>query len=117
MELSERGLINLIEENTLPLENFLELMETSPLGDGEIECIALANLLNMGVCSDDRKARLLASAHRGEQNVIGSIRLLRWCVEAEIITCTNAFEIFQNMLESGGFLPQTSQDFFCLDVG
>lgn len=116
LEVCGQGSLHLVNDDTVPADLFLGLLNAHGLGDGETECIALALLDDeLGVCCDDGKARSTARALIAPDRVIGTIRLLRWCVEEALIDCGQAFDLFRRMKAAGGFLPDTEQAFFCAD--
>jgi predicted nucleic acid-binding protein len=77
--------------------------------------MAVAASDDYGVCCDDRKAREAAADIVGQERVIGTLRLLQWCVQKVVMDCSVAFSAFTIMKEKGGFLPDTAQSFFCND--
>ena len=94
-------------------EVFLELVGEHDLGAGETECLAICLARSEAIfCCDDRKAREIAQALLGGGRVIGSLRLLKWSVEAGLITAAAAFERYQDMKAHGGFLPDVEPDWF-----
>lgn len=109
----EAGNLILIPDDEIDADMFLDLVDQIQLGNGETESIAAAMGNDAVVCTDDRKARLAAAGILGAERVIGSLRLLKWAVENELMACTEAFNAFQEMKNAGGFLPQTTQNFFC----
>lgn len=114
VDLRDEGCIALLDDNQIDANRYLEMLERYSLGAGETECIAGSVDTEFCVCCDDRKAREAAAEVIGQDRVVGTLRLLRWCVEDEIADCSEAFRLFSEMKEKGGYLPQTPQDFFCL---
>ena len=57
-----------------------------------------------------------AKSFVGEDRVIGSLRLLRWCVEETVISCDEAHAFALQMIKAGGFLPDMGHEFFCSDA-
>jgi predicted nucleic acid-binding protein len=115
MDLREERRLNFVDDTDIDGELFLRLLARHRLGDGETECIALAMVEDFGICCDDRRARDIARSLIGSERVIGTIRLLRWCVEDALTKCDQAFSLFREMRLQGGFLPETEQAFFCRD--
>lgn len=111
--LRENSEVQFVDEEQIPADLFLDLLAQHQLGDGETEAIATAKALEFGLCCDDLQARNLARELLGEARVIGSLRLLRWCVEESLFSCGTAFGYFGMMSEAGGFLPNTPNTFFC----
>lgn len=113
LELQAQGSVGFLDDDIVPTEDFLALLEEHDLGDGETECIAICRINGYSLCCDDKKARELARNVLGADRVVGTIRLFRWCVEDSLLNCAQAFDLFRLMRSSGGFLPATSQEFFC----
>jgi len=107
------GCISFIDDDVVDADQYLALLQQYRLGAGETECMALAATADYNICCDDRRAREATADLIGEQKVVGSLRLLRWCVESLVIDCGAAFTAFQTMRQRGGFLPETPQSFFC----
>lgn len=115
LRLHAAGHISFVDDDLIPVERFLELVGDNDIGDGEVEAIAVCELHGFGFCSDDGKARTLATGLIGKENVVGSLRLLRWLVEDGEKQCTEAFDAYLVMLRQGGFLPPLNSDFFCIE--
>lgn len=115
LDLQQRGLINFLDDNHVDSEQFLALLDAHRLGAGETECVAIAAVTDYHICCDDRRARAMAAGIVGPDRVFGTIRVLRWCVEQQRMNCTEARRFLRSMRESGGFLPDTPQTFFCID--
>ena len=113
IDLQEKGVIHFVQDDQVPTGLFLELLSEHQLGAGETEAITAAHALGFGFCCDDRQARILGKNILGDDHVIGSLRVLKWCVEEDWINCARAFELFNTMKESGGFLPATPNTYFC----
>jgi predicted nucleic acid-binding protein len=107
------GLLSFVDDDDVPADRYLDLLGEHGLGAGETECIAIAEHESFVICCDDRRARRVAAQTLGEERVIGTLRLLRWCVEDAIITCDDAFSCFERMKEAGAFLPEMQHEFFC----
>jgi len=115
LELQQRGLINFLDDDQVNAERFLALLDSHRLGAGETECVAIAAETDHHVCCDDRRARAMAAEIIGAGRVFGTLRLLRSCVEQQRIDCTEARRLLRTMRDSGGFLPDTPQSYFCTD--
>jgi predicted nucleic acid-binding protein len=115
VSLRDEGCVTFINDDAVDADEYLALLQAHRLGAGETECMAVAATDECSVCCDDRKARDAAAGLIGKERVVGSLRLLKWCVERLIIDCGAAFKAFQTMREQGGFLPDTPQSFFCTD--
>ena len=113
LALKTEGAIGFIADGEMPAARVLELLDQHGLGAGETESIVACEALGYGFCSDDGPARRLAERLLGSSRVTGSLRLLRWCVEEQLVPCEAAFSLFRAMLASGGFLPSMRKDFFC----
>lgn len=111
--LKAAGTLEFINDDDVPAARVLDLLATQRLGAGETEAIAACEALGFSLCSDDGPARKLGIRILGKQRVVGSIRILRWCVEEKIISCDAAFDFFDTMIACGGFLPPTEHSFFC----
>jgi predicted nucleic acid-binding protein len=113
VHLSQTCAVVQVTDDQIDGEIFLSLVEDYNLGAGETECLAIclsrpATLF----CCDDKKARETAKLLLGENRVIGSLRLLKWAVEAASMTAAEAYLIYQNMKGRGGFLPDVDADWF-----
>ena len=115
-DLHMAGLIDFIDGDDVPADRYLELLDLHNLGEGETECIAIAEVSEVHICSDDRRARRITEEIIGVDRVFGSLRLLRWCVQEDSMPCHAAFACLQEMRRMGGFVPQVQQDFFCAQV-
>jgi len=110
--INTRKIIQLTDAD-IPTNEFLGLLAHHNLGEGETECIAAATSFDFIVCSDDGHARKIAIEQLGRTQVVGSARLLRWCVEEKLLICKDANQQFEMMKKFGGFLPKIPDDFFC----
>jgi predicted nucleic acid-binding protein len=113
LELKTGGTVQFVDDTAVPTEFFLNLLAEHNLGEGETEAISVCRALGYDLCCDDRKARRLATEILGRGRVVGSLRILRWCVEETFLDCSAAFELFNAMRKAGGFLPNIAQPFFC----
>lgn len=113
LQLQGAGLVNLLDDDQIDGDLFLYLLGKHGLGSGETECIAVALNSDFGMCCDDGKARTIARTLIGDERVVGTIKLLRWCVDDAITTCDGAFQMFEQMKTSGGFLPNMQHKYFC----
>jgi predicted nucleic acid-binding protein len=104
--------ITLAQEQDIDAALFLELLDNHELGQGETECIAICFAGHHSICCDDRKARAVATDLLGEERVMGSLRLLKWAVEAGRITSDAAYSAYRAMIDAGGFLPTLAPDWF-----
>ena len=101
-----------LADDELPASLFFDLLERYRLGAGETECLAFAIANNGNVCSDDRKAREMAAHALGPERVLGSARLLRDAVAAELLNVEQAKRAYEKMKAFGGFLPSLPADYF-----
>ena len=113
LALQQQGRLHFFDDDSVPADLFIELLTAHGLGNGETECIAVALTHGYNVCCDDRKAREAAGRLLAPERVIGTLRLLRWCVEAGILEGPAAYAFYILMKDKGGFLPNTEQGFFC----
>ncbi|MCK1543889.1 hypothetical protein IVB12_18435 [Bradyrhizobium sp. 179] len=112
LALQERGTIRFVDPNEVSSERFLALLDEHELGEGETECLALLLDGDYVFCCDDGKARRVAIGSADEGRVVGSLRLLKWAVEAGLCTAKQAFEYYQRMKAAGGFLPDIPCEWF-----
>lgn len=105
------GRIAMLDDADVDLSEYLRIAEAG-LGDGETECIALASIRGWHVCSDDGRARKIASDHLGGDRVLGTIRLLMHCVASGVLSSAQAFAAYENMLQAGAFLPKLTINAF-----
>jgi len=111
--LRDEGCLTFLDDDVVDADTYLTLLEAHRLGAGETECMAVASSDAFNICCDDRKARESAAQMIGRDRVIGTLRLLQWCVHGLIIDCAAAFHAFVTMKGMGGFLPDTPRSFFC----
>lgn len=114
MALQSNGQIHFVPDAEISPDRFLDLVADHDIGDGELESIAVCELTGRLFCTDDAAARRLASGLLGPENVMGSLRLLKFAVEAALLNCTDAFAGYLEMRDNGGFLPELETDFFCI---
>ncbi|WP_162234228.1 hypothetical protein [Novosphingobium sp. Leaf2] len=114
MALEAAGRIQFVPDDEISPDRFLELVTDHDIGDGELESIAVCEATDCGFCTDDAAARRLASNLIGAPKVMGSLRLLKFAVEASLLKCTEAFADYNQMRFKGGFLPNLVNDFFCI---
>lgn len=108
----EDGYIILLSGEDIDALNYLHLLESYHLGDGETECLAYSLEKGFIVCSDDGKARKIISMELGIDKVIGSLGLMKEAVEENLLTTDKAKSAYETMLRKGGFLPDIPDDFF-----
>lgn len=107
------GDLEYLEDNELEIEDFLLFVDENRLGDGESECILLANLDGQSaICCDDRRGRLKAVELLGEERVLGSIRLVKIAVDNGLMEPAEAFAAYEQMRKLGGFLPTIEIGYF-----
>jgi predicted nucleic acid-binding protein len=108
------GRIHFVPDDEISPDRFLELVTDHDIGDGELESIAVCETTDRSFCTDDAAARRLATNLLGAPKVMGSLRLLKLAVAASLLECTEAFAGYNQMRDSGGFLPDLANDFFCV---
>ena len=113
IDLRDEGCLAFINDDAVDADQYLELLAAHRLGAGETECMAVAASDDFHVCCDDRRARAAAASLIGEDRVVGSLRILKWCVDRLVIECGAAYHAFETMKQRGGFLPDLPQSFFC----
>jgi predicted nucleic acid-binding protein len=104
--------IELLDDGILPASLFFELLEKYELGAGETECLTFASVQPLLVCSDDRRARNMATKELGEGRIIGTLGLLVRATELSVLTPEAAFGAYELMRRRGGFLPDVSASTF-----
>ncbi|MCW2370749.1 hypothetical protein [Sphingobium sp. B11D3D] len=114
ISLQAAGLIHFVPDDEISPDRFLELVTDHDIGDGELESISVCEATDRAFCTDDAAARRLANNLLGDARVMGSLRLLKFSVEASLLVCTDAFAGYRKMRECGGFLPDVPSDFFCI---
>lgn len=112
LEHKNNGTIHFVDPNDISSERFLELLDAHELGEGETECLSLLLDGDFTFCCDDNKARQVGAALTTPENVIGSLRLLKWAVSSQLCTAELAFDYYQRMKDAGGFLPEIAVDWF-----
>lgn len=112
LALKEQGTVRFVDPDDASSERFLTLLEEHELGEGETECLALLLDRDYVFCCDDGKARRVATSLSDESRVVGSLRLLKWSVEAGLCTAEQAFEYYLLMKSAGGFLPDLPLEWF-----
>jgi len=112
--LEAAGRVQFVPDTEISTDRFLDLVAEHDIGDGELESITVCEATNRAFCTDDAAARRLASNLLGAPEVMGSLRLLKFAVEASLLKCSDAFEGYLQMRDSGGFLPELQTDFFCI---
>lgn len=113
LEAHQNGQLHFCNDDQVDSEQYVDLLLAHSLGEGETECIAIARSADFAICCDDRRARRVAAALIGDDRVFGTIRVLRWCVEAQLIACGEAKALLTQMRARGGYLPDMAQEFFC----
>ena len=113
MRLHNGGQLHVIDDNQIPSNIFLDLLFEYQLGDGETEAVAAARHCGFGLCCDDRQARNLGKKILGTDKVVGSLHILKLCVEEDLFNCSRASELLTSMQAAGGFLPSMSNSYFC----
>lgn len=112
--LQTAGRIHFVPDEEISPDRFLELVADHDIGDGELESISVCEATDRAFCTDDAAARRLATNLLGAPKVMGSLRLLKLSVEASLLKCTEAFAGYEQMRDSGGYLPILDNDFFCI---
>ena len=113
VELSQTCAVTRLTDQQIDANQFLDLIAAHGLGDGETECLSIC-IARPGslLCCDDRKAREVAKGLLGPGRVIGSLRLLKWSVTAGLISAGEAYNKYDAMKNTGGFLPDVSLEWF-----
>jgi predicted nucleic acid-binding protein len=111
-EQTAKGRLKILPGRTIAPTHFADILDRYELGLGETECIVHAGQLDLSVCTDDRAARAATMAHLGEARVLGSLRLIRECVCAGIITSGQAYVGYEMAVSQGAFLPIMPPSYF-----
>jgi predicted nucleic acid-binding protein len=106
LRLEQSRRIRFVDPNNISAEVFLGYLENYNLGEGETECLVLCLGHPYVLCCDDHKARYIASHLLAPERIIGSLRLLKWCVFEGLMSPEEAFSLYDAMKASGGFLPE-----------
>lgn len=104
--------ITLLSDENVPAALFGDLLEQHHLGPGETECILFAGIDNLGICTDDGKARKIIEALYGKKRLIGTIGLLSMAVRDGILVDRDADMAYALMLSCGAFLPKLPSGYF-----
>lgn len=91
---------------------FLQLLQQHKLGEGETECLAYCSSSDTLMACDDERARRIGKQELGEQRVIGTLALVKMCVQERLLTDTEALRKVEQMKSRGAFLPIVDVDFF-----
>jgi len=108
----ENGRLTELDDSKLPSGLFVELLQEHGLGLGETECLAFAKVGSLTIASDDRQARREIAQEIGVTRLTGSLGLMRLCVQAGIMSPSEAFAAYEKMKLCGGFLPDIPPTFF-----
>jgi len=108
----EQGQLALVDDSAIDANEYEDAIEKWQLGPGETECILAARSLGCSVACDDGAARKVIRREIGVGRLTGTVGLLRDAIAAGLTTAEAAFESYQQMKRSGGFLPDlTLTDF------
>jgi len=100
------GSLGLVDDSLISARAFRAARQELRLGAGETECILAAVGLGCAMACDDGAARSAAIRLLGQDQVIGSIGLLRMARAAGLLTAGQAFVAYELMQARGGYLPQ-----------
>jgi predicted nucleic acid-binding protein len=103
----------IVLQSNISLAEFISLKSKYDLGDGETECLALCKNNNYAIASDDLKARKCSAKELTEQNVIGSLFLMRESVRNHLLSCEDAKTAFSMIMSKGGHLPKVDENYLC----
>ncbi|MCX2473531.1 hypothetical protein OQZ33_04220 [Pedobacter sp. MC2016-05] len=111
--LIQKGILVLVSSE-VTTSQIINLQNKYGLGLGETECMAICINKGFVICTDDLKARKSSKKEFGEENVIGSMSLLREGVRKLLLQCDEAIDMYHTMIIKGGFLPKKlNEDYFC----
>jgi predicted nucleic acid-binding protein len=108
----KEGSLNLIQEDA-DIYEFTSIKNKYHLGDGESESIIHCKRFNYILLTDDRKARKSGKKELGNNNVKGSLFMLKESVRKKMIGCEDAIQSYKTMIAKGGFLPNIDERFLC----
>ena len=108
----DRGRIELLPDDYLDATKYLGLLGTYGLGPGETECLAVAQIGDEVVCSDDGRARKILAGALGPNRVIGCLGLLARACQLGVLTPSDAFSAYEQMRSRGAFLPDVPKEQF-----
>jgi predicted nucleic acid-binding protein len=111
-EQAKSGRIIILPGKNISPMQFADILNRYELGLGETECIVHAEQRALTVCTDDKAARKAVKTHLGETRVLGSVRLLRECVCAGMVTSDQAYISYELTKSRGAFLPDIPASYF-----
>jgi predicted nucleic acid-binding protein len=111
-KLLDSNRIVLLDESSVSVRTFVDLLARFNLGDGETECLCFCLTSDFTFCSDDRKARNVGESLLGSDRVTGSLGLIKRAVEDMLLTPSEAEDAYREMRRRGGFLPDVPRGFF-----
>src|ERR1700756_5012732 len=92
------GRITMSPDDDLTLDEVADFADQNNLGAGESECILLGlRRRDLSVCSDDGRARRIGEATLTPQRVLGTVDLLKLCVQQGLLTAQDAFTGYELM--------------------
>lgn len=110
------GNLEYLEDSPIDGDDFVEFVAEHKLGDGEAECILLAQIdQTASVCCDDMRGRRKAQQILGAERLVGSLKLLKMAVCQGLLPAREAFDAYERMKQSGGFLPAIPEEYFALN--
>jgi predicted nucleic acid-binding protein len=112
VQLVQEKHVDIVSGEDLLASEIAAIVTQYNIGLGEAECILIGKKKQWRVASDDRKARLAATAEVGANQVTGSLGLLREVVGLGAISRSDAFDAYRQMRKLGGFLPAVEPTFF-----
>ncbi len=106
------GKIREATNSEVPVALVLTLLERHRLGDGETECIAIAEQLGAGVAIDDHVAANAVAQELGALRVTGTVELLRMAVRGGTMPAQVARVAYACIKSIGAFVRDVQTSFF-----
>lgn len=106
------GQLQEVDDSMVPATLYLDFLEKHKLGNGETECLAVASIQGLALCSDDLKARKMAGQEIGSDRVTGSLGLVKGVVRRGQLSEESAMHAYGQMKISGAFLPNIPGHYF-----
>ena len=116
LERIDDGRVQKISDEDISAERVADIANGNNLGLGESECVACCEKdPTLTLCTDDRRARNVASGLLGAERVIGTEDLLLECVRQSSLAPLDAYTSHELMRRRGAFLPERAREFFILN--
>jgi predicted nucleic acid-binding protein len=111
----DAGRIVALPEDELSFDEVADFAEQTNLGVGESECIVFCGRRpDLNLCSNDKKARAVATDNLTRERVLGIADLLKVAIQQGLLTPQDAFAAYELMRARGAFLPQLPREDFII---